>query len=397
MSIRTTLAICTVFALAACTDNATSTSPMLSADRSPELSRNDGGNPTGDVYVMTNAAESNVVLAFHRAANGSLQGPKTFATGGRGSGRPRLGSQGSILLSGDGSRLYVVNVGSSDISVFDVTSSGLRLIDREPSGGAQPFSITLRGTVLYVLNHGDEMARAAANITGFRVAADGALSPLAGSARPLGTAYPDPAQVSFTPDGHALVVTEKGTDKIDTYALGSDGRALDATPMVHPSSGVTPFGFDFTRAGTFVVTEAFGGVIGQAAASAYSLAGGSLTTLSASIKDTQSEVCWTAITHDDRYAYVTNFGTGTISSYSVHSDGRISLLQAVAGQTAVGFGPRDEDFSADGRYLYVIDIGLTSAATRGVHAFHVEEDGSLKKIDFALVSGYPALAGLASR
>ena len=69
----------------------------------------------------------------------------------------------------------------------------------------------------------------------------------------------------------------------------------------------------------------------------------------ASVKDTEAEACWTAISGDDRYACVTNFGTGSISSYSIHADGRITLLQAVAGRTESGFGPRDEVLSADGR------------------------------------------------
>ncbi|MEO5825622.1 MAG: beta-propeller fold lactonase family protein, partial [Gemmatimonadales bacterium] len=295
-----------------------------------------------------------------------------------------------------GSRLYVVNVGSSDISVFDVTSSGLRLVEREPSGGTQPFSLTLRGGLLYVLNRGSEPAAAPANITAFTVSPTGMLTPLAGSTRPLSTPYPDPAQVSYTPNGLSLVVTEKATDKIDTYALGNDGRAISATPAVYASNGVTPFGFDFTTTGTLVVSEAFGGVVGEAATSSYSLAGG-FSVISGSVQDTQSEVCWTAITHDDRFAYVTNFLTGTISSYTVNANGSITLLKAVAGRTAFGFGPRDEEFTADGRYLYVIDIGLTDEATRGVHGFRVESDGSLTALGVARISGYPAVAGLDAR
>lgn len=400
MSRRACITLSAVLALAACADSSQRpdpSSPLLPTASLDRSRANDAHDRTGDVYVMTNAAEGNAVLAFHRAANGSLQGPKTFATGGRGSGRPRLSSQGPVLLSKDGEKLFVANVGSSDISVFDVTNAGLRLVERTPSGGVQPFSLTIRGNLLYVLNRGSEADVAPANVTAFTVSEHGTLTPLVGSTRLLSTAYPDPAQVSFTPDGQTLVVTEKATNKIDTYALGQDGRAISATPAVHASSGITPFGFDFTRNGVFVVTEAFGGAPGAAAASSYSLASG-FGVLSASVKDTEAEVCWTAISSDDRYAYVTNFGTGSISSYSIHADGRITLLQAVAGRTENGLGPRDEDFSADGRYLYVLDIGLTEPSRRGVHAFRLEQDGRLTALGIApFPESYPTVAGLAAR
>lgn len=392
MRFQSYLTAAAALAIAACSD--TTPTAVTTSAPAPSLSRG-AGDPTGDVYVMTNAAEGNEVIAFHRAANGSLQTPKRFSTEGRGSGRPRVGSQGSVYLSDNGERLFVANIGSNDISVFVVSSSGLRLVSRTASGGALPFSLALRGHLLYVMNEGSKTSASPANITAFTVSDAGALTPIAGSTRPLSTAYPAPAQVSFTPDGTSLVVTEKNTDIIDTYTLDASGLA--SGPTVHRANGVTPFGFDFTTTGTLIVTEAFGGVVGEAAASSYSLAGG-FRTLSGSVKDTQAEVCWAVITRDDRYAFITNFGDGTISSYTINSDGTIRLLQAIAGRTAFGFGPRDQHLSADGRYLYVLDIGLTSPGTQGVHAFRVGNDGSLTSIGQSRLPGFfPAVAGLASR
>jgi hypothetical protein len=40
----------------------------------------------GAVFVMTNAADQNEIISFKRAADGSLQEDRKFATGGRGSG-----------------------------------------------------------------------------------------------------------------------------------------------------------------------------------------------------------------------------------------------------------------------------------------------------------------------
>jgi hypothetical protein len=65
------------------------------------------------------------------------------------------------------------------------------------------------------------------------------------------------------------------------------------------ASGETPYGFDFTPEGSLIVTEAFGGASGAAAASSYAVAGGGqLTAVSGSVGDTRSEVCWAAVTND---------------------------------------------------------------------------------------------------
>jgi len=75
-------------------------------------------------------------------------------------------------------------------------------------------------------------------------------------------------------------------------------------------------------------------------------------------------------------AYVTNFGTGTISSYSVNADGSISLVDPVAAFTTLGeLSIRDHGLSDDGRYLYAIDI-----ASQRVHAWQVQKDGDLDPV-----------------
>ncbi len=49
--------------------------------------------------------------------------------------------------------------------------------------------------------------------------------------------------------------------------------------------------------------------------------------MSGSVADTRSEVCWAVVTRDGRYAFVTNFGDGTISSYTVGDGGALELLE----------------------------------------------------------------------
>jgi hypothetical protein len=68
-------------------------------------------------------------------------------------------------------------------------------------------------------------------------------------------------RIGFTPDGSSLTVSDRADDALLELPVAG------GEPMPHPSSGATPHGFDFTPDGTHIVTEAFGGTIGAAAAS----------------------------------------------------------------------------------------------------------------------------------
>jgi 6-phosphogluconolactonase len=335
------------------------------------------------IYVQTNDAKRNEVVVFDRYADGTVAPLGRFDTGGRGTGVPHLASQSSLALNGDGSLLLVTNAGSDQLSLFRVEDLGLRLESRAATSGSMPTSVAVHGELAYVLNAGGE-----GGIAGFSLAG-GMLEPLDGSARTLSAAGADPAQIAFSPDGRTLVVTERGTNAISAYAVG--GRGYADGPRTIASSGATPYGFDFADKAV-IVTEAFGGEIGAAAASSYALADqGELVPVSASIGDTRSEVCWAAVTKDGRYAYVTNFGDGTISSYSVGDDGSISLLERVAASTRLGEkGIRDEAITGDGQFLYALD-----ADARRVYGWSVGDDGSLAPVGHS--DGLPeTVAGLAA-
>jgi 6-phosphogluconolactonase len=337
---------------------------------------------TGSVYLQTNDATTNEIVAYDRAADGTLTAVGTFETGGRGTGEPHLPSQSSVALSDEGAWLLVANAGSDEISLFAAEGKGLRLASTVPSGGSKPTSIAVRGPLVYVLNNGS------ATIDGFRL--DGArLEPIEGSTRPLSAGDADGAQVAFNPNGNLLVVTERGTNSISSYAI--DDQGLADGPTTIPSSGQTPYGFDFTGEGALIVTEAFGGDKGKAAASSYRIEGTRLKPVSGSVADTRSEVCWAAVTKDGRFVFVTNFGDGTISSYGIGEDGSLALVDAVAASTRLGeAGIRDEAISSDGRFLYALD-----ADVQKVHGWSVGDDGRL--VEVGVFEGLPVtVAGLAA-
>ncbi|HMS82708.1 MAG TPA: beta-propeller fold lactonase family protein [Nitrospira sp.] len=307
------------------------------------------------VYTMSNDPDGNAVLAFRQHGD-TLVPAGSFPTGGKGSGGG-LGNQGALALSDDGDELLVVNPGSDDISVFQIHGRHLRLVDRVPSGGTRPISLAIHDDYVYVLNAGG-----AGNIAGFEQTHQGKLKLIAGSIRPLSGANTAPAQISFTPAGDMLVVTEKATQIIDTYAVDEDGVATG--PVSQPSHGTTPFGFSFTRRGVLVVSEAFGGAPNGSAVSSYRLRDGALTVLSGSVPTTQTAACWIVITRNEKFAYASNTGSGNISSYRVGRSGRLVLQEAVA--TPTGAGPIDMALNRNSRFLYVLNSGSHS-----IDVFHV--------------------------
>src|SRR5207244_5221913 len=91
----------------------------------------------GAVYTLTNQVAGNAVAIFTRGADGRLTSAGTVATGGTGTGAG-LGSQGAVVLSDDGSRLFAVNAGSNDESVFTVGAAGLTNTSRTTTSQILP-------------------------------------------------------------------------------------------------------------------------------------------------------------------------------------------------------------------------------------------------------------------
>jgi 6-phosphogluconolactonase (cycloisomerase 2 family) len=328
------------------------------------------------VYTLTNQTSGNAVAIFTRAADGTLTAAGTVSTGGAGTGAG-LGSQGALALSDEGQLLFAVNAGSNEISAFVVNAEArLSLVGRVPSGGTRPISLTVHEHLLYVLNAGGR-----GNISGFTIASNGALTPIAGSTRPLSGPAVGPAQVAFSPDGAVLIVTEKNTNLLGVYRVGRDG--VSTGPTTFASAGATPFGFAFgPREGLFV-SEAAG------TASSYELGeNGSLTVITGAVATHQGAPCWLVVTSDGRFAYTANARSGTISGFRVDPDASLSLLDASGQSATVGAGNTDLAFTVN--YLYQLNGGGSITALR------VQEDGGLATL--GVVGGLPAgVVGLAAR
>jgi 6-phosphogluconolactonase len=332
------------------------------------------------VYVQSNERDGNQLLFFRTSPNGALSGPGPVATGGAGDGLAHLASQGSLTLTGDGRGLLVTNAGSGDVSLFSVDGEGPLAMGTTAVGSA-PKSVAEHDGLVYVLNTGDP------SVCGFRTTVAG-LEPVTGSTRQL-EAGSDPAQVGFSPDGSALMVTERVANAIVSYPVGSDGQLGD--PHTRSSSGQTPYGFAFTDDGTLLVAEAFEAAKGKAATSSYATAGVDVTPVSTSVRNGRSEICWAVVSDDNRYLYTTNFADSGISRYTIGDDGSLTLDDPAAGVGIEGHtGLRDEDLTPDGRFLYALD-----ADSRQVFGWSVGAQGALSPI--GSWGGLPTtVAGLAA-
>jgi 6-phosphogluconolactonase (cycloisomerase 2 family) len=312
----------------------------------------------GYVYTLTNSHAGNAVAVFARGDDGTLTPDGTVPTGGLGTGA-NLGSQGAIVVSGH--KLFAVNAGDNSISYFRIRRGGLELQDTIASGGVQPISLTVHGHVLYVLNAGGS-----GNVTGFAIRYD-TLAPLAGSTQPLGAGSSGPAQVSFSPNGKTLIVTEKASSTIDTYAVE---HGIAGAPVVTAATGGTPFGFDFDKRGDVLTSNAAG------SASSYAVAkNGSLSVISGAVSTAgQAAPCWLVTSKDGRYAYTANAGSGTISGFAVAHDGSLSLLDVsgITGNLGAGSHPLDEIVGRDGKFLHVLVDGNHTVGT-----FRIDRGGGL--------------------
>jgi 6-phosphogluconolactonase (cycloisomerase 2 family) len=303
-----------------------------------------------------------------------VAGP-AYDTGGTGSGGG-LGNQGALAT--DGEFLLAVNPGSDDVSVFKIGKHGLRLVDRTSSGGAQPVSVTVHRNLVYVLNAGSD------SIAGFWMGHSGRLYALPGSEHGLSGAGTGPAQIQFGADGRTLIVTEKATNKIVTFALNHRGMPVDRT--ITDSVVATPFGFAVTRNNIAVISEALGGAPNSSAVSSYRIRrGGAVSVIDGGVGTTQTAACWVALTPNDRFAFVTNTGSGNVSSYFVRGNGDLVLLEAIAGDTGAGSSPIDADVSDDGDHLYVLNTGTDTIAV-----FRITPFGGLKQVGEA--AGIPTAA-----
>jgi 6-phosphogluconolactonase len=340
----------------------------------------------GHVYILNNdLSGSNSITVFTRDKDGSLTLLGTTSIGGLGSLSAFAdGTQGSLILAPDKTRLFAVDAGSDQISVINVHDGQLSPVGVFSSGGTGPVSLSYHDGLLYVLNAANGSSQAA-NVAGFHVDHKGKLHPIPGATLPLSTSQPNPAEVLIDPSGRFLLVTEKVTNLIDVYQIHKDGSL--SGPTTFPSTGVYPFGMAFNPASSrheFIVDDGMGEQNGTGAVTAYRLAHGTVKLINGPVPDYQVAPCWMVITQDGHYAYTSDADSHTISGYRIHGNGKISLLNSdgVTGSTPSDTFPLEEGLSRNSRFLYVLDSRLLNnpPGPATLSGFRIHQDGSLTTV-----------------
>jgi hypothetical protein len=196
---------------------------------------------------------------------------------------------------------------------------------------------------------------------------------------------------SANPDGTPkfVLANERDPDGLVIFPVGGDGTL--GAPSFHDAGGVAPFYIAFlhgrpNRPNTFINGIAAGNGLVTSSIDADGRIGiGPLVPIDTSAGK-PSELCWLAISPDDRSVFATSFGYSNISSYHVDGD-EVSIakdpacprvpgdgtFRAING--TVSSGPSDNWISPDGAYLYQI-YGNASKLV----GYATQPDGSLKEI-----------------
>ncbi|MEJ7740822.1 MAG: hypothetical protein WKF97_25675 [Chitinophagaceae bacterium] len=382
-----------------------------------------GSKISGALYMQTNGV-NNEIIYYTRMEDGSLKENQRIATGGAGSGtfKPITGQESapnafegvkSVILSADHKWLFTTNGGNNSVSSFKVADDGkLTLSDVQPtgqpvmgrSGTAKSLAFAENTQTLYVCHSfGPDHIRMFSVMNGKLLRK--------GSASTVNTALKNdrvPTEVVLTPDNKFLLVDilfdkRPGMNPDGTPALAvantSDKDGLVVFPVNADGSLGTANFLDAGGAGPFDIAFLHGS--NNTFINGYAASGGiAMCTIDAAGKVTctpevtigqklgaPSELCWVAITPDNKQVFATVFGYSYVSSFNIQK-GVISLNQdpaadAVPGDgtfkalnMVVSSGPSDSWISRDGKYFYQIYPNASKLIS-----YKIEENGKLLKRD----------------
>jgi len=367
------------------------TSIILAACRGSHDHSNNGAVKP-QLFAQTNDS-TNAVLFFTRNADGTLSNGVKILTGGKGTGGvtfanggtidpDSLTSDNSVIVSPDGSRLFVANPGDNTVSVFSIDRNGGNptLLATSSTGGVLPTSLAFANGVLYVTHQ-----QGSQQLGAYRVGSNGKLTQIG----QYTTIQPNvlPTQVAVSTDGKFVLVdvrslatggTAAANTTLITYPVNIDGTL--GTAVSTPPAGQGSFAARFGVGGLARLLVSLE-VVSNSAAS-YQLAdNGTLTILSGPLTvPGNGAPCWLSLTPDNRFAYVGN-GSGTISSYSIDSSGHLTLLNGNAATEAratatVSSFAEDSWVSPDSKFLYQDFPGDDK-----IVVYSIGTDGSLTKIN----------------
>jgi 6-phosphogluconolactonase (cycloisomerase 2 family) len=315
----------------------------------------------GYAYTLNNDGIQNGVVVLSRNDDGTLTeaAGSPVATGGRGLVVPAGGdfdAQGSVRVHGK--YVLAVNPGSNSIAVLLIDGGRLTPVDGSPfaSGGVTPLSVTAHGDLVYVANQAIPFMNpdVRPNVTGFRMSAQGRLTPIPGSTVEF-PAGQGPAQVEFSPSGAVLGVTAgfQADGRIHAFAVQPDGRLREGpgSPFVTREIGGT-VGYSWSADGRRLFVSNFRG----SAVTVFSVDAttAALEPVGPAYLNGGGAACWTALSPDGATLYTGNFVGNSISAFAIRPDGTLSLLGTLPRRDTMAPDTKDIEISPDGKYLYAI-------------------------------------------
>src|SRR6266853_1982639 len=399
----------------------------------------------GHLYMQTNETR-NAVVHYRWSASGTLTEGERVATGGAGSGvlspiyhisRPNdFEGAGSVILTPDRRFLFTTNAGDNSVSSFAVSEDGeLTLVDTKRTGNATkggakslvyaPSSRTLFVVHTFGPDHirlmsGDgegkltprpERCSVGTKDWPNRVPTMAVLSPDA-KFLILGTTFdelptaknPDGTLILWIPrrDGTLHVIASNAPDPDGLVIFPVNGDGTLGEPSFHDAGGASPFYLAFLhgRPDTFVLGYAVSDAVSMGKIEADGKVSiGPLVKINTS-SGVPSELCWLAVSPDDRFVFATNFGYSYITSFRIDGNG-LSIAKDPASPKvpgdgtfraingSVSSGPSDSWVSPDGAFVYQI-YGNASKLV----GYATKPDGSLEEITSVAIP-YNSPEGLA--
>jgi 6-phosphogluconolactonase (cycloisomerase 2 family) len=355
-----------------------------------------GQAQAGDlVYMESNQASGNSIMAFRRDASGNLTpiAGSPFPTGGTGiSPTFALGpfdSDQEIVVNPEKTLLFAVNGGSDTIAVFHIKANGgLVPVNGSPfpSGGSNPVSLGLAGNVLVVVNKDQDPGHpgvALPNYTTFRIHKSGAITPIADSTVTVDLGS-SPSQALISPGNSLVFGADFMGGILRSLAISPKGRLIPADAQPLPpsefgSSGAPPFplGLDVHPTKPYLYV----GFVTISRIGVYHTAANGKLRFVRTVEDSGNGVCWLKVNKAGTRLYASNTGDNSISVYDLADPAEpVEIQHLVLKGPGNGF-----QIGLDSENKFCFSISQRASATEPVeanalHVLKIGDDGKLTEV-----------------
>ncbi|MEO7599276.1 MAG: beta-propeller fold lactonase family protein [Opitutus sp.] len=350
------------------------------------VARADNKPSTAIVYVESNRAENNSVLAFERTTQGDLRLLTEYPTGGKGIFDTSLAlgpfdSDQNIIVNPERSLLFAVNAGSNSIAVFHIDAEGsLQPVIGSPfpSGGINPVSLGLSKDVLVVVNKAMDPRQSAGNQPNYvtlPISSDGVLgSPISTVLAPVGSS---PSQAAISPSMRLAIDAQFLGGALQTFVVGGSGtltpvesQSPSDAAYVGSSAPHLPLGLAMHPKQPILYV----GLVTIDRLAVYTYDGAGHISFQGSVADSGAAPCWVKVNCQGTRAYVSNTGDNSISVYDITSPLHPVEIQKLNLRGAGSAFQIELDPQED--YLYVVTQRADAATTLGkgntLHALKIK-------------------------